>query len=152
MPEATARAFEKQWHLGGGLGVAAPSDYDAGPALGLHGAYGLSDVFDLRLELQASQNERSGLPRSFYGARGAIAYKLDVIQWIPYGGLGAGAFAVARNGGVLLRPSVNALGGLDYAVSRHFGVGAFGAGDYIFLDSGVLALSVLARAEYRFGW
>lgn len=147
-----ARAFEKQWHLGGGLGVAAPGSYDAGPALGVHGAYGLSDVFDLRLELQASHHERSVLPLWFYGARAGLAYKLDVIEWIPYAGISAGGFVITRGGGPLLRPSVGALAGLDYAVSRHFGVGAFGAGDYIFLDSGTTALSVLVRAEYRFGW
>jgi hypothetical protein len=148
-----ARAFEKQWHLGGGLGFAAPNgSYDAGPALGVHAAYGLSDVFDLRLEMQASRSELPLLPLWFYGARAGIAYKLDVIQWIPYAGVSAGGFAIAWEDGTLLRPSVGALAGLDYAVSRHFGVGALGAGDYIFADSGVTVLSVLVRAEYRFGW
>ena len=36
--------------------------------------------------------------------------------------------------------------GLDYAVSRHFGLGALGAGDYVFVDSG---LTVLAPARAR---
>src|SRR5690606_34041535 len=46
-----AFAFEREWHLGGGVGA---SDFSAegvgwGPELGVHGAYGLSDSFDLRL-------------------------------------------------------------------------------------------------------
>jgi len=148
-----ARAFERQWHFGGGLGLAAPSDgYGAGPALGIHGAYGLSDVFDARLELQASRNEAGSLPVWFYGARAALAYKLDVIQWIPYGGVSAGGFAIAWDGGSLLRPSVGALVGLDYAASRHVGLGVVGTGDYVFVDSGVTVLCALLRAEYRFGW
>jgi hypothetical protein len=149
----SAGAFERQWHFGGGLGVAAPSDgYAEGPAFGVHGAYGLSDVFDARLELQASRNAAGELPVWFYGARLGLAYKLDVIQWIPYAGASLGGFALAGNERALVKPSAGAFVGLDYAVSRNFGVGVFGAGDYVFVDSGVTMLSLLVRAEYRFGW
>ena len=148
-----ARAFERQWHLGGGLGAAAPNGgYSLGPALGLYAAYGISDVFDARLELQGSTHDLDGLEVSFYGARLGIAYKLDVIQWIPYAGVSAGEVAVVWNEGNLLRPSVGALVGLDYAVSRHFGLGVLASGDYIFSDPAVTIFSGLVRAEYRFGW
>src|SRR5688572_24742899 len=54
---APARAFEREWHVGGGFGMGAPSSgYNAGPAVGIHGAYGISDVFDVRLEVLASGN------------------------------------------------------------------------------------------------
>jgi hypothetical protein len=147
-----ARAFERQWHLGGGLGAAAPTDYSAGPAFGIHGAYGLSDVFDLRLELQASRNGVGSLPVSFYGTRLALAYKVDVIQWIPYAAISGGGFAIAWEGAALFRPSAGVMLGLDYAVSRHVGLGVLGAGDYVFVESGVTVLALLVRAEYRFGW
>ena len=150
---SSARAFERQWHFGAGLGAASPSGgYDTGIALGAHAAYGLSDVFDLRLELQSSKNDAAELPVWFHGGRFGLAYKLDVIQWIPYGGVSGGGFVVAWNGGALLRPSAGAFVGLDYAASRHVGLGVIGAGDYVFVDSGVTLVTVLVRGEYRFGW
>jgi hypothetical protein len=148
-----ARAFERQWHFGGGLGATFPSGaYDTGLALGVHAAYGISDVFDARLELQTSKNDAGSLPIWFHAARAGLAYKLDVIQWIPYGGVSAGGFLVAWDGGELLRPSAGAFVGLDYAASRHVGLGVLGAGDYVFVDSGLTIYTLLVRAEYRFGW
>ncbi len=50
-----AHAFEREWHVGGGLGATVyPHYYSTGPALGLNAAYGISDVFDLKLELLGS--------------------------------------------------------------------------------------------------
>jgi hypothetical protein len=145
-----ARAFERQFHLGGGLGAAQPSGgYGLGPALGIHSAYGLTDAFDLRLELQGSRNNFETLPVSFYGARLGLAYKIDVMQWIPYAGVSAGGFAVAWEGGSLVRPSGGAYFGLDYGMSPHFGLGVFVNGDYILVNPSVIVTSVLLRAEYR---
>jgi hypothetical protein len=145
-----ARAFERQFHLGGGLGAAQPSGgYGLGPALGIHSAYGLTDAFDLRLELQGSLNDFETLPVSFYGARLGLAYKIDVMQWIPYAGVSAGGFAVAWEGGSLVRPSGGAYFGLDYGMSPHFGLGVFVNGDYILVNPSVIVTSVLLRAEYR---
>jgi hypothetical protein len=145
-----ARAFERQFHLGGGLGAAQPSGgYDLGPALGIHSAYGPTDAFDLRLELQGSLNDFETLPVSFYGARLGLAYKIDVMQWIPYAGVSAGGFAVAWEGGSLVRPSGGAYFGLDYGVSPHFGLGVFVNGDYVLVNPSVIVTSVLLRAEYR---
>jgi len=145
-----ARAFERQLHLGGGLGAARPSGgYELGPALGIHAAYGLTDAFDLRLELQGSRHELLALPVSFYGARLGLAYKIDVMQWIPYFGISAGGFAVVRHGGASTLPSGGAYFGLDYAVSDHFGLGVLVNGDYVIVSSSVTVVSVLLRAEYR---
>ena len=148
-----ARAFERQWHVGGGFGVSSESGgYDVGLVLGLHGAYGLSDVFDVRLELQGSRNDLAGLPVSLFFARGGLAYKLDVLQWIPYVGASAGGFAVAWDGGGTIKPCAGAFVGLDYAVSRHVGVGGFFTLDYIFANPNLIVGTGLVRGEYRFGW
>jgi hypothetical protein len=109
-------------------------------------------VFDLRLELQASRNGVGSLPVWFYGTRFALAYKVDVIQWIPYAAISGGGFAIVWEGSALVRPSAGAMFGLDYAVSRHVGFGVLGTGDYVFVDSGITVLALLVRAEYRFGW
>ncbi len=49
----SADAFEREWHLGVGGGVASGTELGMSPALSAYAAYGLSDVFDARLELTA---------------------------------------------------------------------------------------------------
>jgi hypothetical protein len=150
---APTRAFERQWHVGGGLGLATESGgYDIGPVLGVHGAYGISDVFDVRLELQASRNDLAGFPVWFYATRAGLAYKLDVLQWIPYAGVSGGGFFVTWSNGTTIEPCVGAFAGLDYAVSEHVGVGVFVAGDYVLANPNLLVGTALFRAEYRFGF
>ncbi len=148
-----AVAFERQWHVGGGFGVASESgDHDLGLVLGLHGAYGLSDVFDVRLELQGSRNDIGGIPVSLYFARAGLAYKLDVLEWIPYVGGSAGGLSAVWDDGATIRPCAGGFVGLDYAVSRHVGVGGFFALDYVFANPNLVVGTGLVRGEYRFGW
>ncbi|HEV8248263.1 MAG TPA: hypothetical protein VGP93_20950 [Polyangiaceae bacterium] len=153
-----AHAFERQWHLGGGAGVAfPPGGYSLGPALGAHAAYGISDVFDLRLELVGARHAKSGEPSAnvFSGAFG-IAYKLDVIEWVPYFGVLAGYQLVRPEpdpSGDLPgnSPSVGLIGGLDYGFSRSFGLGVCYRQDLL-LSGGATSGLLLLRAEYRWGW
>ncbi len=158
------RAFEGQWHLGTGLGMTSyrgDSNY-AMPELTLHGAYGVSDTFDARLELGAALPVSSGKSgRSLEYAEGVFAYKLDVIEWIPWAGLGVGAFAasgelqgVSRDA---VQPVVSLWFGLDYAFNRQWGVGGFISMHSWFADStrsGVryAATNFGLRIERRFGW
>jgi hypothetical protein len=154
---ARAEAFERQWHFGAGGGVASPgSGYALGPAVGLHGAYGLSDVFDARLELLLSQHAVSTPdlpPDRFYGAKLGVAYKLDVIQWIPYFGVTAGFLGSleprAQYRGA--QATIGLMGGLDYALGRNVGVGVIGTVDYVLGPPATMTAGLL-RVEYRFGW
>jgi hypothetical protein len=165
----SARAIERQWRLGGGLGFATlpRTDYGLGPALGLHGAYGLSDMFDAHAELETSlhwmspgeglDDERLALSSLGLG----VSYKLDIIEWVPYFGLLGGYTHTWDN--VLAAEgdppfgrdelTLSAMLGVDYALRRDLGLGLalryhlfasnFGDPQY---------LSVLVRAEHRFGW
>jgi hypothetical protein len=159
----SAGAFERQWHIGGGAGIAmfADPDTSAGSALGVHGAYGISDVFDLKLDLLTSSHTiESDRMRLFAGTAG-IAYKMDVVRWVPYFGI---QFGYYRLGGDQ-RPGENAIHepgmsidlGLDYAVKRHFGLGlqlryhGFLSDPMSSLGDAPLFTGLL-RAEYRFGW
>ena len=160
----TALAFENQWHLGAGLGTVAyvnNKQYQV-PTLSLHGAYGVSDVFDARLEAGA------GLPvapaksgSSLEYAEAIMAYKVDIIEWIPWVGLGAGVFGAT--GGFqgyqrhAVQPAAGLWLGMDYAFAREWGVGAAVAVHSWFLDSGRHGLRLAAnqfvlRVERRFGW
>jgi len=157
-----AFAFERQWHFGGGAGVALGlPPLELGPALGVHAAYGLSDVFDARLELSASRHAlvpatgAEALPAvysSVYTGKIGIAYKLDVIQWIPYLGVTAGALGATGLAGYdQVRMCLGLIGGLDYAITRSLGLGVVGTADYVLTQPSTHGVFLL-RAEYRFGW
>lgn len=152
-----ASAFERQWHFGAGAGIASPgSGFKLGPAIGVHAAYGLSDVFDARLEVLLSQHvaaDQTLAADQFYGAKLGIVYKLDVIQWIPYFGVSAGFLGAprAREPYRSAQATLGLMGGLDYAIARNLGVGVIGTVDYTVGPPATLTAG-LAHAEYRFGW
>jgi hypothetical protein len=162
-----AQAFEREWHVGGGIGVAGlPRHYNAGPALGLHAAYGISDMFDVKLELLGSLHglaeevppgveSKAGL----YSAAAGLAYKLDIIQWVPYAGVLVGYYRVqgaVPSDVVVPRDDlgVSLALGIDYAASRNFGLGAQLRPHLYFLRNGAELQygTFLLRAEYRWGW
>lgn len=152
--ERRAAAFERQWHLGGGLGAATANHYRLGPAANAYAAYGISDVFDVRLELAGSQNPTRAHGEPFlYGAKAALAYKIDVIQWIPYVALAGGYLGTTRRVPPFAQgqPTLGLLGGLDYAVSRSFGLGFALSYDYAF-HYGAAYMNGFLRAEYTFGF
>jgi hypothetical protein len=146
-------AFERQWHLGAGVGVVKPDQgYPTGPALSLHAAYGLSDVFDARFELRSSLHEQNGRTALTQAALG-LAYKLDIIEWVPYFGVRGGYYrfssepvAPLSNGGGLL----GGFAGVDYAFSRSAAVGLEVDYDMLLPEGG--AYAAVLRAEYRWGW
>jgi opacity protein-like surface antigen len=125
-----ADAFERQWHAGVDLGLAAISWNDeirSGLGGGIHVAYGLTDSYNLMLELGTSSHaiyaDRPVL-RANHGALG-MAYTLDVISWVPYVGLLVGGY---RFSGAELEEAEHRLGfqgalGLDYRPSRSWAVG-----------------------------
>ena len=160
-----AQAFEREWHVGAGLGITAyPHDYSAGPALGVNGAYGLSDVFDLKLELLGSYHtyrETPEQPRQRaqpYSAALGLSYKLDVLRWIPYGALLVGYRHVAGRlpvGEPFRRDDALAalVLGLDYALTRNYGLGASLRTDFLLSSpSQGEAFTTMLRAEYHWGF
>lgn len=159
-----AQAFQGQWHLGAGAGMMSYSgdSHYLMPELTLHGAYGISDTFDVRLELGESVPLASGgSDRSLGYAEGILAYKLDIIEWIPWAGLGLGAFAASGGlqgaGRDPLQPAASLWLGLDYAFTRQWGVGAFLAMHSWVTDSTrstprYAATNFGIHFERRFGW
>jgi hypothetical protein len=163
----SARAFERQWHLGGGAGVSGGSGLVLSPALGLYAAYGLSDVFDARLEVTLrahplgarERNEVEADERDPYAlsAMVGLTYKLDVLTWVPWGGVYVGyqGFEEAPRAGLPFKQHDAAIGlgvGLDYGWSRSFGLGVSFRSDSALSQTTSVSFDALLRAEYRWGW
>jgi len=157
-----AHAFERQWHLGGGLGIATLKGSASGvnPALGVYAAYGLSDMFDLKLELMDSSHDLGGHRTQILSASAGVVYKIDIIQWVPYVDLMAGYYGFSGGPSPLghyAEPGASIGLGLDYSLSRSFAMGAqFRYHAFLRNPPQSLAdapyFSALLRAEYRWGW
>jgi hypothetical protein len=167
-----AQAFEREWHLGAAVGTASGKRLSLSPALGIYGAYGLSDVFDVRLEVTAlgyGLAEKQD-PYAISSSAGLV-YKLDVLRWVPWAGVYAGYLTFLKEPRPLVKdplpgsnePQVEisynqrdvTLGfgvGLDYAFSRNFGLGVTLRGDNSLGAARLSTYQSLLRAEYRWGW
>jgi hypothetical protein len=154
----SAQAFEREWHLGAGAGVANGTGLTWSPALGAYAAYGLSDVFDARLEVTArGYNLGSDANPHALSAMVGLAYKLDVLRWVPWAGVYAGylGFLDEPRADLTFKRSDVALGlglGLDYGISRNLGVGITLRFDDTLTHSDASTFDALLRAEYRWGW
>lgn len=155
----SAWGFDNQWHLGAGAGIAAQErDPSLGPGFVIHGAYGLSDLFDARLELLNSWHGSSPMGAALLG----LTYKLDVIQVIPWGGLAVGGYffsdALTGKGRSNFEPGAAALLGIDYAWAREWGASlALGMHFMPLIDDNRSPLALryttfLLRFEHRWGW
>jgi opacity protein-like surface antigen len=147
LASAPARAFERQFHAGGGVGVVGLKHGDfSGAAIGaeLDLTYGLSDMFNALVEVSYSPHVLSGqiagapdekgnpgpaidvkLPgiyKSFTSVAG-IAYTLDVLRWIPYVGVLAGTSYFSGPLASDVRFDWALALGLDYQATRSLSLG-----------------------------
>jgi hypothetical protein len=166
-----ALATEHQNHVGidGGytyLNVSDKSTPDQGGGFGAHYTYGLTDAFNLTLELQhniVALNQQLDHPtsprdRPAYVSNAGIGaqYTLDITRWVPYGGLLVGPYAL---GGGTIESLKFDFGaqlevGLDYQLSRKFAVGIAYHEHFILtaMSSYELFFNAFARVEYIWGW
>ncbi len=162
-----ARAFEREWHLGAGVGVAdlTTQGIDPGLEAGAHLAYGLSDTFDLRLDARyawlplrldpAPSHPAMAEMRAFAWTDASLTYKVDVLRAVPWLAGGVGyfhAFQEPLPEQALWSNDVHlfAAVGLDYALTRQLGLGA--TARYGFLLGGSGDFGAQAYAEYRWGF
>lgn len=157
---ASAEAFERQWHAGADLGMAAVSyngSIFGGYAAGVHASYGLNDTFNAMVEVSGSMHPvYIGYPALTVGSGAVgVAYTLDVLRWVPYAGVLVGGYHFR---GANLQESQWKLGfqvalGLDYSFDRSWAVGAQ-IRYHTFSDDPLSAhyLTTCLRAEYLWGW
>lgn len=119
-----ARAYEDQASFGvaAGYRLAASDLPQHGLTLGVNAGLGLDDIWTLRLRGGYSEHPAAGGYPTGHLVDGAVEliYMLDVLQWVPYAGLGAGALWLRRNGDDALGVSVHVVAGLDYLYSRRW--------------------------------
>ncbi|HRI71588.1 MAG TPA: hypothetical protein PK156_45460, partial [Polyangium sp.] len=169
---AKADAYERQWqaslglgytHLsnGGGTALKVTSLPGFGASLGI--SYGLNDSLNLVAHGDFSMHPGDA-PVLIGGGGVGIGYVIDVLRWVPWLGLTAGAYGVSVGG-----PCVSATGaecttarlglslpfGLDYQLNRSFSIGAGGRyGLLLFGNQNKVdqTISVFARAQYIWGY
>ncbi|HEU4411491.1 MAG TPA: outer membrane beta-barrel protein [Polyangiaceae bacterium] len=181
---APGHAFERQWHAGAGLGVGRFARGDrsgVGPVLDLGVSYGLSDQFNLLGEIAlgsfgvsapAPPPPAPGQPPppppagpgnyAFQSAVVGVAYTLDVLRWVPYGGLFVGAARVAAGegfGGALsgdayrrVALDAGAAAGLDYQLTRAVAVGGVVRYHLAFTEPRASLLFGGLRVQYTWGF
>ncbi len=149
-----AQAADGEVSAGGMAGVDVLSGRGVGPALGLDAVYGLGDMLDVRLELEGSHHESGA---DVLGASLGLAYKLDVLSWVPYAGLSGGYYhfggpggADGIHGGV---PGASAELGVDYLLSRELSAGVEVHGLAALHDGLKFPLyGAMLEAAYRWGF
>jgi hypothetical protein len=153
---SVTEAFEREWRVGGGAGIATLDDAGLGPSVDVHAAYGLTDMFDVNLDMLGSRHRGDASTDVFSASLGA-AYKIDILEWIPYVVVEAGAYHYGGdpgpNGEEGLVPGASIGLGLDYLVSRSFSLGLMLRQHTSFSDGlSFPYLSANLRADYRWGW
>jgi hypothetical protein len=167
----TAGAVEREHHLGLDAGAAMlvvkdKGSPDVGGVAGLHYTYGLNDQFNLLIEATwslVSPGEKLDDPSTPHtrpsnvtsGGIG-LGYVLDVLRWVPWGGILLGGYAL--NGGTI--DGVNILPGgafalgLDYRLDRSWVVGLSVRQHMLVTDMADYPsfTQAFARFEYTWGW
>ncbi len=166
-----ARAVEREHAIGVDMGgaifmVQDKSSSDVGGSVGLHYTYGLSDAFNLVAnagwslvaldETLTDPTTPRTRPTNVTNADVGVAYVLDVLQWVPWGALEAGGYALQGGTieGVKVLPGVAVAVGLDYRLNRSWAVGVEAREHLLFTELPTYPsfLQGLARLEYVWGW
>ncbi|MFW6066755.1 MAG: hypothetical protein ACOC97_00335 [Myxococcota bacterium] len=124
LPPGSARAYEDQVTLGldAGYALALGDGTAHGVTAGLEASIGLGDVLSLRGRLGYGHHPGGdGLHVAVAG--GELLYVLDVLEWVPYFGLGADAFMTVASGDARGDLGLHAVVGLEWLGSRDWLVG-----------------------------
>ena len=166
---AEAREDEHQLSLDLGLSVLKidnKATNDVGGGVGVGYQYGLNDQFNLLADAGYSLvalGQDDGDTTILHTRPGAVttfgvgaAYVLDILTWVPYGGLLAEGYYMRGgtiDGGKLLGGAEIVLG-VDYKLSRHLSVGVAYKQHMLLTDISTYPLyfNLLARVEYAWGW
>lgn len=124
-PAERAYAYDGQVTVGLGAGPAfrfADSEPKYGANLELNASLGLSDIWTIRGFLSYSIHpDNKPLHGFFTGLE--ILYLLDVLEFVPYFGVGIDGVGSLRSNRLTIDAAAHAVLGIDYLFSREFFLG-----------------------------
>ena len=128
LPNARAAAYEDEGSVGLSLGyglvaIEAADLPDHGGLLTLSAALGIDDVFTARAHVGYAWHPGHAADLHVAVAGLEAIYLLDVVELVPFFGLGVGALMTAYDGGFGADASIYGVLGLDYLWSREVIVG-----------------------------
>lgn len=151
-----AHAYEEQASLDLALGYTRLIDAAPLPARGasfaVGASYGLTSALTLRGDASALWLAEDGRSRAAGRLRAEGLYLFDVLQVVPFAGLGLDLLAAeGRSGSARFRPGVHLVAGADYLLSRLWTIGLDLRGG-IALDagSGLGSIDVALRLSRMF--
>lgn len=114
-------ASEGQWRLGAGAGVVVPPDLSLplGPEAAAWLSFGLLESFDLTLHTSLTTYREDSARKTLLVAEPSVLYKLDILRWVPYVGVGAG-WAQHWERGSSGAFVFDGIVGVDYLLSRRW--------------------------------
>jgi hypothetical protein len=125
---SVARAYDDQVSVDLALGYAALVDVEPLPtnqmSLDVGAGVGVADWLVMRTALGYGL-----LVDSKHDLQQAVRFRLeggyliDVLQWVPFFGLGGGLWALEGSGGFAMRPTGHLWVGVDYLATRRWSVG-----------------------------
>jgi hypothetical protein len=163
---ANARAVEHQHELAVdvGTGILAISDKsapDVGPTFGIHYGYGITDMFNLAVEVHYTVLELAvpttgppTLPGTMWNAAAGLQYVVDVMRWVPYlGALGGVYWMQGGTIGSYVQPGAQLTIGLDYLVTPKWAIGFEGSEHFLFTQMSVFPsyTTAFVRTMFLFG-
>jgi hypothetical protein len=123
-PPSPTHAYEDQLTVGldTGYALAMMNGASHGIAVGLNASVGLGDLFSLRGRVGYGHHPHgAGLHAGSAGAE--VIYLLDVLEWVPYFGLGADGFVFASGGDHRFDLGLHAVVGIEWLASRDWLIG-----------------------------
>ncbi len=122
-----AQATERQFHGGPAIGASWTSGPRGGVdgVLAAHGAYDFTDAWRIYGNLQYGLGGGLDAPNTLrheLTLSTGVAYMIDVVNVLPWVGLGVNGTMIFTPTYTGFAPAVEARGGVDYLVSRYFGL------------------------------
>jgi Outer membrane protein beta-barrel domain len=160
-----ARAVDHEHELGVDVGtsiltIADKETPDVGAGFGLHYGYGITDMFNLTVEVHYSvlalgvyPTDPPTHPSTMWNGNVGLQYVVDVMRWIPYLGASAGGYWMQGGTvGSFFLPGAEISVGLDYLVTRRWAVGFEGSEHFLFTDMSLYTSYTTAVARTMFLW
>ena len=142
------------------LAIADKETPDVGAGFGIHYGYGITDQFNLAIEVHYSvlalgvfPTDPPTHPATMWNGNVGLQYVVDVLRWVPYLGATVGGYWLQGGTlGSLILPGAQLAVGLDYLVTPKWAVGFEGSEHFLFTDISLYTSYTTAIARTMILW